>query len=152
MDGVSGDVTMPLVVAEHLNAHREMTLFCRDESGGPIGYPMMMVGCSGQELYFSTYAKSAKVRHLERDARVAVLAMTGHDRRTLSWVKMTGLASIWAPAEHEIDELFGEGREEQRVPSTMAALVRQRTIEGKRIVLRVMLEDPEELVVQESSR
>ena len=52
------------------NNHRAF-LFCRDELGRPIGYAMQSIGCDVTNLYFTTYAKSPKVRHLRADPAAA---------------------------------------------------------------------------------
>ena len=33
-------MALPAEVAEHLDAHREVTLYCRDAQGGPIEVPL----------------------------------------------------------------------------------------------------------------
>jgi hypothetical protein len=52
------------------DAVRDVVLFCRDTTGRPIGYPMRTTACEPEALVFTTYRKSAKVRHIERDPRV----------------------------------------------------------------------------------
>jgi general stress protein 26 len=93
----TGDQQLSPEVAAHLEQHREVTLFCHDSEGHPIGYPMMLVGVRGIELLFSTYAKSAKVRHMRADPRVAVLSVSAGDPADLSWVSLNGTATIWQP-------------------------------------------------------
>ena len=105
----------------------------------------------GQELLPPTYAKSAKVGHLKADPRVALLSMRPEGDDTVRWVRMTGRSEIWAPNEAEVDELFGTGGRETRFPHTVGALVRQRTLEGKRVMVRVSIDTPELLELEEAS-
>jgi uncharacterized pyridoxamine 5'-phosphate oxidase family protein len=141
----------PERVARHLDEHADIVIFCRDSAGKPIGYPTRIAARRGEELLFSTYAKSAKVRHLNADPRVALLSMRPEGDDTVRWVRMTGRSEIWAPNEAEVDELFGTGGHESRVPDTVGALVRQRTLEGKRVMVRVSIDTPELLELEEAS-
>jgi general stress protein 26 len=143
--------SLPDAVARHLDKHGDIVVFCRDDEGRPIGYPMRIMRRVESELLFSTYAKSAKVHHLENDPSVAMLSMRTEGRDHVSWLRMTGHASLWSPDEAELDELFTAGPGEQRVPDSMGALVRQRTLEGKRIVLRVAIDEPHRLQLEEGT-
>jgi general stress protein 26 len=139
-------------VLDYLASYREMTMFCRDADGLPIGYPMFVFSHSPETILFSTYRKSAKVEHLERDPRVALLSIQPHDSNRVRWLHMEGRARIWAPNADEIDALFDDRRGDPRVPDTMGALVRQRTIEGKRVLLKVAVTAPEQCRVLEARR
>lgn len=135
-------------VVEYLESHREVTLFCRDAQAHPIGYPMMIFAQSPTTVFFSTYRKSKKVQHIERDPRVAVLSHERQPGERLRWVALNGVAHLWAPTLAEVDGLFADRGGDARVPDTMLDLVRQRTIEGKRVLLRIELDDPRSVVVQ----
>ncbi len=141
----------PERVARHLDEHADIVIFCRDSAGKPMGYPMRVAARRGGELLFSTYAKSAKVRYLEADPRVAPLSMRPEGDGTVRWVHMRGRSEIWAPNEVEVDELFGGERHESRVPDTVSALVRKRTLEGKRLMVRVSIDAPELLRLENAS-
>jgi hypothetical protein len=148
---------LSLEVAAHLEEHREVTLFCFDSGGHPIGYPMMITGVRGTELLFSTYSKSAKVRHMREDPRVAVLSVAADDPTHLRWVSLRGTATIWQPTAEEIDLIFplarSQGRmADGRVPDSVGPLVRQRTLEGKRAIVRVVPEDPADLRIERTVR
>lgn len=146
-----GPDPFPNRVARHLDEHADIVIFCRDAAGKPIGYPMRIAARRGDEILFSTYAKSAKVRHLEADSRVALLSMRPQGDGTVRWVRMTGRSEIWAPNEAQVDEFFDTGGHESRVPDTVRALVRQRTLEGKRVMVRVSIDAPERLMLEEAS-
>jgi PPOX class probable F420-dependent enzyme len=74
-------------------------------SFGPRGWPHLMplwyVPRDG-EIWIYTYAKSQKVRNLERDPRATLMLETGHE-----YAELRGLM-IEAEAElhHEIDDVF----------------------------------------------
>jgi hypothetical protein len=132
---------------EHLalaffDAVRDVVLFCRDEAGKPIGYPMRTVACEPGALIYTTYRKSAKVRHLERDPRVCVLA-TRWDGGVLRWQSVEGRARVIVPSHEEIDRVMGTphrsgGRgTEPRVPDGMGDFVKLRLREGKRVFVCV---------------
>jgi hypothetical protein len=129
-------------VIRHLEANRDVVLFCRDALGRPVGYPMRTVAVSPTALTFTTYRKSAKVRNVERDPRVCVFAARradGHER----WVSVGGRARIVAPSEEQIQGLFGDAAEGadangiRRVPAGMNGFVQQRLREGKRVLIEV---------------
>ena len=143
---------LPDAVIDYLQSHREITLFCRDAHARPIGYPMFIFAQSPAEIFFSTYRKSKKVQNIERDPRVALLSYERDANAPMRWVALNGLAQLWAPTATEVDQLF-EGRGgDARVPDTMTALVRQRTLEGKRVLLRIELDSPHDASVNEVLR
>jgi len=149
---------LPPDVAAQLDGHRDITLFCRDADGHPIGYPMMISSRDGADIVFSTYRKSAKVRHIERDPRVALLSFTAAPApdggELVRWISMTGTAAVWQPTEAELDRVFPPAPRtaDGRVPDTVGPLVRQRTLEGKRILLRVRLDEPDAVRIEEGRR
>jgi hypothetical protein len=143
---------LPAGVLQFLESHREITLFCRDSQALPIGYPMMIFAQSPTTIFFSTYRKSKKVQHIERDPRVALLSYERDPQAPMRWVALNGTASLWVPTPAEVDELFASKGGDSRVPDTMTALVRQRTLEGKRVLLRIELDNPQEATVQEASQ
>jgi PPOX class probable F420-dependent enzyme len=74
-------------------------------SFGPRGWPHLMplwyVPREG-EVWIYTYAKSQKVRNLERDPRATVMIETGHEYAELRGVMIEAEAEI----KREIDEVF----------------------------------------------
>lgn len=127
-------------------------MFCRGADGAPIGYPMFIFARRATEIILSTYRKSAKVRHIERDARVAMLSVTSPSPETTRWVSLTGHAHVWQPGEAEVDVLLAGGGGDGRVPEHVAQLVRRRLLDGKRILLRIELDSPELLAIREATR
>jgi PPOX class probable F420-dependent enzyme len=72
---------------------------------GPRGWPHLMplwyVPRDG-EIWIYTYAKSQKVRNLERDPRATLLIETGHEYAELRGLMIEAEAEI----EHEIETVF----------------------------------------------
>jgi len=58
-------------------------------------------------LVMRTYAKSQKVRNLERDPRVAVLVEEGETYSTLSGVQLTGRIELSRDVEEVLDVVVG---------------------------------------------
>lgn len=123
---------------QFLAEHRDVTLFCRDDNGSPIGYPMRSTSVSHTDLCFTTYRKSAKVRHLEADPVVRLLCFAV-EGNTVEWVEAGGTATLWSPTVDELDQLLS-GPRDMRVPEGMLDHVRSRILSGKRIMIRVELE------------
>lgn len=146
---------MPAEVAELLDRQRDVTLFMRDANGCPIGYPMTIFArpSHNAEIVFSTYRKSAKMRHLERDGRVVVLAMRAVGD-AVQWVSLAGHATVWSPTASELDGLprTMSATHEARVPEGLTGRVRDRLLSGKRVLIRIVLTEPERAALAESRR
>jgi hypothetical protein len=139
------------LTVEFANSFRDSVIFCRDGAGVPIGYPMRTVACRESVLVYTTYRKSAKVAHMERDPRVCVLVSETPPagERAVRWVSIAGTVRIVSPTEDEIRESFAGGRRgpsieegvseegESRVPAGIGTLVQERLRGGKRVLLLV---------------
>lgn len=123
-------------VVEFIRANHRVFLFCRDGARRPIGYPMRSVAYrfATRCLYFATYAKSAKVKHLRSAPEVACLI--GDDE---GWLSVCGLVHVYQPSAAEVDELIGESSPDQRVPELVATKVRDRLLSGKRCFIGLTL-------------
>ena len=123
-------------VVEFIRANHRVFLFCRDGARRPIGYAMRSVAYrpAHRWLYFTTYTRSAKVRHLLADAEAACLI--GDDAE---WVSVRGTAQVYQPAPAEVDDLIGVGSSDDRVPDSVVAKVRERMFSGKRSIIRLTL-------------
>jgi PPOX class probable F420-dependent enzyme len=79
-------------------------------SFGPRGWPHVMplwyVPRDG-EIWIYTYAKSQKVRNLERDPRATLMIETGHEYGELRGVEIETEAEI----HRDVDTVFGLARE-----------------------------------------
>jgi Pyridoxamine 5'-phosphate oxidase len=131
-------------VADFMRENHRAFLFCRDDARRPIGYAMHAVAYQPATrcLYFASYTKSAKVRHLRADPEVACLVLSGgfgdDDAR---WVSVHGVAEVYQPSPAEVDDMIGTGSPDGRVPDFVAAKVRDRLLGGKRSFIRLALSE-----------
>jgi Pyridoxamine 5'-phosphate oxidase len=124
---------------EFLSRHSRVFLLVRD-GDRPVGYPMTGRLIDGA-LEFSTYRKSAKVRHIERDERVCCVTVprdSPEDNRALvTW----GGAAI--NEQSRANWLSVSGRERAStgiaVPPEVVKQVSDRIATNKRVVVRVEL-------------
>jgi uncharacterized pyridoxamine 5'-phosphate oxidase family protein len=129
------------MVVEFMRRNRRAFLFCRDESGRPVGYAMHSIGYEPGRLYFTTYAKSAKMKHLVANPAVACVVLGpqgGHDG---PWLSVRGTAEIYQPSVAEVDEMIGVRPSDGRIPDTVVAKVRDRLISGKRSLIRIAVNE-----------
>jgi hypothetical protein len=133
----------PALVAFLRRNHRAF-LFCRDEGGHPIGYAMRSITYEPGRLFFVTYTKSAKVRHLLSDPDVACVVM-GEDEGVgagrLPWTSLQGRAEIYRPTPAEIATMLERSSPEMRVPESVIAKVHDRLLSGKRSFIRLDIEE-----------
>jgi hypothetical protein len=125
-------------IVDFLRTNSRAFLFCRDDARRPIGYAMRTVAYQSTIhcLYFTTYTKSSKVRHLLANPEVACLV--GDDSR---WVSVNGVARVYRASPAEVDELIGGSSPDERIPNWVVTKVRDRLLSGKRSVIAVMLND-----------
>jgi hypothetical protein len=120
----------------------QVFLIVRRADGTPMGYPMVGRWENGA-LEFSTYRKSAKVRHVEADDRVCCVSVP-RDRSAESRVlTVWGRGAIGeAGADRWRAALQGrdDGAVGIAVPESIRAKVADRLATSKRIVLRVEIE------------
>jgi hypothetical protein len=125
-------------VVDFIRTNSRAFLFCRDDVRRPIGYAMRTVGYRPAThcLYFTTYMKSPKVRHLLADPEVACLV--GDDSR---WVSVNGVARVYQASPAEVDELIGARSPDKRIPDSVVTKVRDRLLSGKRSLIALTLND-----------
>jgi hypothetical protein len=125
-------------VVDFIRTNHDAFLFCRDAARHPIGYAVRSVAyrSASRDLYFSTYTKSPKVKHLLADREVACLVGDN-----AGWVSVRGVAEIYQPSPAEVDDLLGGRAPDQRVPEWVVAKVRDRLLSGKRSFIKVTLAD-----------
>lgn len=132
---------VPEEAERFLAAHARAFLLVRRADGWPTGYPMLGLWRDGA-LHFSTYAKSAKVRNLERDDRVCCLVTSDdEDDPEFRAVLVRGRAEVLPGAELP----SGRGADEQAaagrgVPEGIVERSRERLRAGKRVLVRVVPE------------
>ena len=130
-------------LVDFLRRHHRAFLFCRDEGGSPIGYAMRSITYEEQRLYFATYTKSAKVRHLQADPEVACVVVS-EDRAGEcwpSWVSLWGRADIYRPSPEETESILERSTPELRVPESVITKVHDRLLSGKRSLIRLDIEE-----------
>ena len=92
--------------AELLDSERIVVVASLSPRGWPHVMPLWYVPRSG-EVWIYTYAKSQKVRNLERDPRATLLIETGHEYAELRGIQIEAEAEIHR--EHE--EVFDLAKE-----------------------------------------
>jgi PPOX class probable F420-dependent enzyme len=111
---------------------------------GPDGVPNpvgMWFVMAGDDLVMRTYAKSQKVRNLERDPRVSVLVEDGETYETLRGVQLTGRMSLSRDVDEVLDVVAGLAAKYDGVADLDRESLREYA--GKQAVLRL---HPEQVV------
>lgn len=130
-------------LVDFLRCNHRAFLFCRDEGGNPIGYAMRSITYEPRRLFFSTYTKSAKVRHLQADPEIACVVMSegGADECWPSWVSLQGRAEVYRPTPAEAESILGHSSPEVRVPESVITKVHDRLLSGKRSLIRLDVQE-----------
>jgi PPOX class probable F420-dependent enzyme len=130
----------PEEVSAYLASARTAVLVTIGPDGVPDPVGMWFV-MDGDDLVMRTYAKSQKVRNLERDPRVSVLVEDGETYQTLRGVQLTGRVSLSRDVDAVLDVVAGLAAKYDGV----ADLDREslRDYAGKQSVLRL---HPEQVV------
>jgi PPOX class probable F420-dependent enzyme len=103
---------------ELLESERIVVVSTLGPRGWPHSMPLWYVVREG-EIWIYTYAKSQKVRNLERDPRATLLVETGHEYGELRGLEIEAEAEI----HRELDTVYGLARElTQRYSGTVASL------------------------------
>src|SRR3954462_13082809 len=89
------------VLAELLETERIVVVSSIGPRGWPHSMPLWYVPRDG-EIWIYTYAKSQKVRNLERDPRATLLVETGHEYTELRGVEIEAEAEI----HRDLDTVF----------------------------------------------
>jgi PPOX class probable F420-dependent enzyme len=101
---------------ELLDSERVVTVASQGPRGWPHLMPLWYVVRDG-EIWIWTYAKSQKVKNLERDPRATLLVETGHEYTELRGVQIEAEAEIIRDTEQvvsfakELTVRYGEGIE-----------------------------------------
>ncbi len=121
-------------VTSYLAAARTAVLVTigRDGAPDPVGMWFVM---AGDELVMRTYAKSQKVRNLERDPRVSVLVEDGETYDTLRGVQLTGRVELSGDVDEVLDVVAGLAAKYDGVTDLDRESLREYA--GKQVVLRL---------------
>ena len=134
-------LTDPAVV-EFLRRNHRVFLFGRDQQRRPVGYAMRSIDYRGGQLFFATYAKSAKVGHFLADPEAACLVVGEHSGDDQApWISVRGRAEIRFPTTEEVDVVIGSRSPDARVPDSVRAKVRDRLLSGKRTFICIAIDD-----------
>jgi PPOX class probable F420-dependent enzyme len=123
--------------AELLESERVVVVSSNGPRGWPHSMPMWYVVRDG-EIWVWTYAKSQKVRNLERDPRATLLIETGHEYSDLRGVQIEAVAELIRDPERvvayakEMTIRYAEGIE--RVEGDAAAALEAQA--PKRVAIR----------------
>jgi PPOX class probable F420-dependent enzyme len=117
-----------------LGAHTRTFLVTVRPDGAPACHPMVGLWRNGA-LYMNTYRKSAKVRNVLREPRVACVVTTADDDPRPRAVVIRGRAELVEAPEAT------PGRAPAPVTDEVVDRVRSRLAEGKRVVMRVVPDD-----------
>jgi PPOX class probable F420-dependent enzyme len=138
------DITMDSgEVGAFLGAAQTIVLCTIGPDGVPDPVPMWFV-VEGDVLWMRTYAKSQKVRNIERDSRVSLLAETGDRYVELRGVQLTGPLEVSTDVDR-ICTVFAElmvkyeGLDRQFIADTMTAY---RQTAQKQVALACRWTDP----------
>jgi PPOX class probable F420-dependent enzyme len=96
----------PEEVSAYLASARTAVLVTIGPDGVPDPVGMWFV-MDGEDLVMRTYAKSQKVRNLERDPRVSVLVEDGESYQTLRGVQLSGQMSLSRDVGAVLDVVAG---------------------------------------------
>lgn len=109
---------------------------------GPDGYPnptaMWFVLDADGGIVMRTYAKSQKVRNLQRDPRVAVLIEDGVTYNTLRGLQLTGRIELSHDSEEILDVVAGLARKYEGVESIDRDALRDYA--SKQVAMRLRVE------------
>jgi PPOX class probable F420-dependent enzyme len=121
-----------------LRAHTRTFLVTIRPDGAPACHPMVGFFRDGV-LYMTTYRKSAKVRNLEREPRVACVVTTDDDAPVRQSVVLRGRAEVLPPGAMmpwTADDPHPSGAGADVGRQVVAKLA-----EGKRVVVRVVADE-----------
>ena len=124
---------------DFLRAHTRTFLLTLRPDGAPTCHPMVGLWRDGA-LWLNTYRKSAKVRNLTAEPRVACVVVTDDDEPRFRGVVLRGRAEV-VPAP--IAPAGGPDARAARPPGVGAEVthrVRARLAEGKRVLVRIVPE------------
>lgn len=138
-------------IRSYLSEGHTMILVSNGRNGHP--HPMPMFYALGPDLTvrFTTYARSQKVKNIERDPRVTLLVETGHAYEELKGVVIDGKATIRRDRDLAIETMLGARRlrGEPTPPAEMLSAEQKQAMVGKRVVIEVT---PERFVSWDHSK
>lgn len=107
-----------------------------NRDGSPHLMTMRFVAVD-RRIVFHTYSRSQKVRNLERDPRIAVLAEDGHDYAELRGVSINGRAELLETSDESVALAIAVRRRYDPTSSDANLEEATRKMLAKRVVIRV---------------
>ena len=126
---------VPAEAEDFLRTHTRTFLLTIRPDGAPACHPMVGLYRDGA-LFMTTYRKSAKVRNLEHEPRVACVVTTDDDAPVRQSVVLRGRAEVLPPGAG-MPWMAGDPRP-AGAGADVGRTVAARLAEGKRVVVRVV--------------
>jgi nitroimidazol reductase NimA-like FMN-containing flavoprotein (pyridoxamine 5'-phosphate oxidase superfamily) len=139
-------VMTPEEIEAFLTQARTLILVSNGPRGYPHPMPMWFVREASGEIRMTTYAKSQKIRNLERDPRVTLLAEDGEEYAKLRGVLIYARAELVTEPETVLDTMVRASRTDlAALPASQRPAVEAglRAQAAKRVVVRCL---PERIV------
>ena len=126
-------------VRSFLEGSKTISVVSLRPDGFPHPMPMWFVLEPDGAIRMTTYAKSQKVKNLERDPRVSLLAEAGSEYPELRGVVMYGRAELIDDTEQVIDTLMAAAGQEKPSDPEQERTMREgmRANASKRVLIRV---------------
>lgn len=136
-------------VSEFLGTSKTIILVSNGHDGYPHVMPMWFTLDDEGAIRMTTFAKSQKVKNLQRDPRCTLLVESGEDYAELKGVQMRGNAEVIEDQERIIDTLLaaaGAGESGRVDPAQREGMARSAS---KRVLIRVV---PDRIVSWDHSK
>ncbi len=125
-------------VRKFLDASKTIILVSNGRDGFPHTMPMWFTIDAEGAIRMTTFAKSQKVKNLQRDPRCTLLVESGEDYQNLKGVQIHGNAEVVEDQDRIIDTLLaaaGRGESERMDPALREGMARTA---AKRVLIRVV--------------
>lgn len=130
----------PQEIRDFIRSRKTMILTTNGKDGFPHPMPMWFDLADDGSIYFATYAKSQKIKNIERDPHVSLLCETGTEYAELKAVFIKAKAELINDVELAIDVLAraGMGDEVKKIDPNAAKALREaiRPRAQKRLVIK----------------
>ncbi len=124
-------------VADFLDAKATITIVSNGVGGFPHPMPMWFARDEEGFIRMTTYRKSQKIRNIERDPRVSLLAESGIDYAELKGVVIHGRAELIDDEDLALDTMRRIGEKAGRPTQAGSGDEGMRRNAAKRLVIRV---------------
>ncbi len=122
-----------------LRDHRRAYLFVRTEDGEARGWPLTAFFAPGR-LWFTTYAKSAKMPFIHRASRASVAVLTDEGVEPVRYVVVEGPLSVRTADADTVNFAVNSRPAHLRLDAGHEQRYRHALETGKRVILEVAVE------------